>query len=251
MKSVWRRSVSSLVARKVYRAGILITTADKGWSIGDSNPRTPCCQANEAGLKTVRTPRCRSPDSVSISDSAPCVRHSPQPIAANRLDCYTPLLHEQRTQWLSRWPTIAQGPSSSRPVRVEVQEIAISSLENKAALDAALSWSASGADLERMGHHPADSRSPLSRSRIVSRRRPIPSPVWLPAGSLYHGARTGSAVPPRRQLLPRSHPARSEAGGFPVEQPTVFDLILNRTAAQRLGVTIPPDVAAQVTEWVQ
>jgi putative ABC transport system substrate-binding protein len=38
---------------------------------------------------------------------------------------------------------------------------------------------------------------------------------------------------------------------LPVEQPTEFDFVINRTTAQTLGLTIPPDVAAQVTEWVQ
>jgi putative tryptophan/tyrosine transport system substrate-binding protein len=37
---------------------------------------------------------------------------------------------------------------------------------------------------------------------------------------------------------------------LPVEQPTSFVLAVNRTTAQALGLTIPPDVAAQVTEWV-
>jgi putative ABC transport system substrate-binding protein len=37
---------------------------------------------------------------------------------------------------------------------------------------------------------------------------------------------------------------------LPVEGPTVFDLIVNRTTAQALGLTIPPDLAAQVTQWV-
>jgi hypothetical protein len=36
-----------------------------------------------------------------------------------------------------------------------------------------------------------------------------------------------------------------------VEQPTSFLLAVNRTTAGRFGLTIPPDVAAQVTEWVQ
>jgi ABC-type uncharacterized transport system substrate-binding protein len=38
---------------------------------------------------------------------------------------------------------------------------------------------------------------------------------------------------------------------LPVEQPTVFELIVNQTTAQALGITIPPEVAQQVTEWVQ
>jgi hypothetical protein len=36
-----------------------------------------------------------------------------------------------------------------------------------------------------------------------------------------------------------------------VEQATVFELVVNLKTAQALGLTIPPDVAAQVTEWIQ
>jgi putative ABC transport system substrate-binding protein len=37
---------------------------------------------------------------------------------------------------------------------------------------------------------------------------------------------------------------------LPVEGPTVFELIVNRTTAKTLGLIIPPDFSAQVTEWV-
>jgi putative tryptophan/tyrosine transport system substrate-binding protein len=40
-------------------------------------------------------------------------------------------------------------------------------------------------------------------------------------------------------------------GELPVEQPTVFDFVVNVRAAQALGVSISPNLAAQVTEWVQ
>ncbi len=39
-------------------------------------------------------------------------------------------------------------------------------------------------------------------------------------------------------------------GDLPVEQPSVFDLAVNRTTLSDLGLSIPPDLAAQVTEWI-
>jgi putative ABC transport system substrate-binding protein len=42
----------------------------------------------------------------------------------------------------------------------------------------------------------------------------------------------------------------AQPADVPVEQPTTFELAVNQTAAQALGLTIPPDVAAQVTQWV-
>jgi putative ABC transport system substrate-binding protein len=37
---------------------------------------------------------------------------------------------------------------------------------------------------------------------------------------------------------------------LPVEQPTVFEFSVNVKTAQALGITLSPDVAAQVTDWV-
>jgi putative ABC transport system substrate-binding protein len=37
---------------------------------------------------------------------------------------------------------------------------------------------------------------------------------------------------------------------LPVEYPTAWDVAVNRSTAAALGVTIPADVAIQVTEWV-
>ena len=38
---------------------------------------------------------------------------------------------------------------------------------------------------------------------------------------------------------------------LPVEQLTTVDFAVNQKAAEALGLTIPAEVAAQVTEWVQ
>lgn len=38
---------------------------------------------------------------------------------------------------------------------------------------------------------------------------------------------------------------------LPVEQPTEYELVINQTTAQALGISIPPEVAQQVTEWVR
>jgi putative ABC transport system substrate-binding protein len=40
-------------------------------------------------------------------------------------------------------------------------------------------------------------------------------------------------------------------GEIPVEQPTTIDFAVNRTTLTNLGLMLPPDVAAQVTEWVE
>ena len=38
---------------------------------------------------------------------------------------------------------------------------------------------------------------------------------------------------------------------LPVEQPTSFEFAVNAATAQSLGLTFPPEAAAQVTAWVQ
>jgi putative ABC transport system substrate-binding protein len=36
-----------------------------------------------------------------------------------------------------------------------------------------------------------------------------------------------------------------------IDWPTQFELVVDRTTLVNLGLTMPPDVATQVTEWVQ
>jgi putative ABC transport system substrate-binding protein len=37
---------------------------------------------------------------------------------------------------------------------------------------------------------------------------------------------------------------------IPIEQPTVFEFVINIATAEAFGLTMPADVAAQVTDWV-
>ena len=43
----------------------------------------------------------------------------------------------------------------------------------------------------------------------------------------------------------------AKAGDLPVERPSVFDFVVNLKTARALGISFPPDVAAQVTEWIE
>ncbi|MBV9544912.1 MAG: ABC transporter substrate-binding protein [Chloroflexi bacterium] len=43
----------------------------------------------------------------------------------------------------------------------------------------------------------------------------------------------------------------AQPADLPVEQPTTFDVMVNLKVAQALGLSIPPEVAEQVTEWIR
>jgi putative ABC transport system substrate-binding protein len=43
----------------------------------------------------------------------------------------------------------------------------------------------------------------------------------------------------------------AKPGDLPVEEPTVFDLVVNRKTAKALGVSIPPAILARATELVE
>jgi ABC-type uncharacterized transport system substrate-binding protein len=63
------------------------------------------------------------------------------------------------------------------------------------------------------------------------------------AASRPEPLRRGAALVDR--VLRGAHP-----GDLPFEQTATFDLFVNRRALAELGLTLPPHVASQVTEWV-
>jgi putative ABC transport system substrate-binding protein len=48
------------------------------------------------------------------------------------------------------------------------------------------------------------------------------------------------------KILPGAKPS-----DLPVQEPRQYDFVVNLKAAQDLGIAFPPDVAAQVTQWIQ
>jgi putative ABC transport system substrate-binding protein len=43
----------------------------------------------------------------------------------------------------------------------------------------------------------------------------------------------------------------SRPGELPVQQPTAYEFVVNQSVANALGITIPADVAQEVTQWDQ
>jgi putative ABC transport system substrate-binding protein len=74
---------------------------------------------------------------------------------------------------------------------------------------------------------------------------------FVQAGSLMNYGTNLLAAPRRAAVYVDKILKGAKPADLPVEQATVFDLVVNARTAQALGITFPPDVVAQVTEWIQ
>jgi putative ABC transport system substrate-binding protein len=75
---------------------------------------------------------------------------------------------------------------------------------------------------------------------------------WAEAGLLMTYGSADSLVIRRHAAVYVDKILRgAKPADLPVEQYTVFDFVVNMTTAQALGLTIPSDLATQVTKWVE
>ncbi len=125
--------------------------------------------------------------------------------------------------------------------------------EVEPALAEALAWGAQAMiDYYSVGP-PADATPRLIEFELQN-RIPIASqsPMVVQAGALL-GWNTGVSAPSEYPLIVARQVDKilkgANPGDVPVEEPSRWDLLVNRTTAQQLGLAIPPEIAQQVAKW--
>jgi hypothetical protein len=83
--------------------------------------------------------------------------------------------------------------------------------------------------------------------------RPViyPARVYVDAGGLMSFAASAQEQYVRAAALVDKILRGSKPADLPVEGPNTFELVVNLRASTALGLTIPVEVAAQVTDWVE
>jgi putative tryptophan/tyrosine transport system substrate-binding protein len=87
----------------------------------------------------------------------------------------------------------------------------------------------------------------------LGRRHRVPmygNRAYAEAGLLMAYAVDQTAVASRAAAYVDKILKGAKPADVPVEQPSIFEFVVNLTTAQAIGITVPPEVAAQVTEWV-
>jgi putative ABC transport system substrate-binding protein len=143
--------------------------------------------------------------------------------------------------------------AAAQSIGIDVRPVAIASpgdLEPQ--LDAALAGQPQ-AIIQSVGGSIIPFQQPTIVAFTIRHRLPSASSLataTTAGGLLYYGP----DVPALARRAASHHVDRilrgAKPGDLPVEQATSFDLIINRTTAEALGVTMPQEVAAQVTQWI-
>src|SRR5216683_1828641 len=76
-------------------------------------------------------------------------------------------------------------------------------------------------------------------------------PACRPIPPACHGLQPGVAREWWPHLIRTRILRGANPGDLPVELPTRFDYVLSHSTVEALGLTIPPNVESQVTEWVE
>jgi putative ABC transport system substrate-binding protein len=144
-----------------------------------------------------------------------------------------------------------QAPAASMSVEIRSFDV-----RGVADLDSALaSITGAGADALMLESDAGPISNGFARIAAFASRNHLASfgfgKAYVQAGGLVSYSPTFGGEGQRAASLVDKILHGASPGDLPIEQPTTIELVINETTAQAVGVTIPPDVAAQVTDWIE
>jgi putative ABC transport system substrate-binding protein len=140
----------------------------------------------------------------------------------------------------------------ARTLGVEIQFLEVRSLEEvNLALDEAVREHADGLFITA-GPVLLSNRRPIAERALQARLPSLfPRRPGVADGGLMSYAPDAAALSYRAAYFVDRIIKGTRPADLPIEQPTVFDFVLNLKTAQALGLTIPPHVLLQATEVIQ